>query len=188
MHIITNYAYYFQLFTLYNFFCLHLDLKPADIKHSSLRTMAKHVRRAMLPGNHEVFQKSLTEGNFVAVVVWQSSLPNYCFCPAEMDGKQVLDFYWSDPIDAMKRMVAKLQLNGKLNTTFQPGESILHPDHHHGPDVRAFDQANSGMVFLSACLVDDASSPLVALFYVDASFSGQSMSHYPIYSKLHPLL
>jgi hypothetical protein len=99
--------------------------------------------------------------------------------PAELDGKQALDFYWTDPIDAMKRMAAKLQFSGKLYTTFQPGESILHPE------VRAFDKANSGMVFLGAYLVDDASSPLVALFYADASFSGQSMSHHPIYSKLH---
>ena len=41
---------------------IQLDFKPADIQHSSLRTMAKHVRRAMLPGNHEVFKKSFTEG------------------------------------------------------------------------------------------------------------------------------
>ena len=33
---------------------VQLDFKPADIKYSSLRTMAKHVRRAMLSGNHEV--------------------------------------------------------------------------------------------------------------------------------------
>ena len=168
------------MFNIIQLIYLQLDFKPADIKHSSLRTMAKHVRRAMLPGNHEVFQKSFTEGIFVAVVVWHSFLQTHSFCPADMDGKQVLVFYWTDPIDAMKRMVAKLQFNGKLYTTFQPGKSILHPD------VRAFDQANSGMVFLGACLVDDASSPLVALFYADASFSGQSMSHHPIYSKLHP--
>ncbi len=45
------------------FMCIQQDLKPADIKHSSLRTMAKHVRRAMLPGNHEVFKKSFAEGD-----------------------------------------------------------------------------------------------------------------------------
>ncbi len=33
------------------------DFKPADIKHSSLRTMAKHVLCAMLQGNHEVFKR-----------------------------------------------------------------------------------------------------------------------------------
>ena len=42
---------------------IQLDFKPADIKHSSLRTMAKHVRRAMLPGNHEVFTRSFAEGD-----------------------------------------------------------------------------------------------------------------------------
>ncbi len=48
---------------------LQLDFKPADIPHTSLRTMAKHVRRAMLQGNHEVFEKSFAEGIFVTVVV-----------------------------------------------------------------------------------------------------------------------
>ena len=97
-------------------------------------------------------------------------------CPSELDGKQVLDFYWTDPIDAMKRYVAKLKYNGKLYTTFQPGTSFFHPDD------RAFDLANSGVVFQAAWLVDTESSPLLALFYADASFFGQSMSHHPIYS------
>jgi hypothetical protein len=39
----------------------------------------------------------------------------------------VLDFYWTDPIDAMKRSVAKLQYKDKLYTTFQPGTSYLFP-------------------------------------------------------------
>ena len=98
-------------------------------------------------------------------------------CPSALDGKQVLDFYWTDPIDAMTRSVAKLQYNGKLYTTFMPGTSIFHPGD------RAFDLANSGMVFQAAYLVDTGSSPLLALFYADASFSGQSMTHHPIYSK-----
>jgi hypothetical protein len=97
-------------------------------------------------------------------------------CPSELDGKQVLDFYWTDPIDAMKRYVAKSKYNGKLYTSFQPGKSFFHPDD------RAFDLANSGVVFQTAWLVDRGSSPLLALFYADASFSGQSMSHHPIYS------
>ncbi len=97
-------------------------------------------------------------------------------CPSELDGKQVLDFYWTDLIDAMKRSVAKLKCDGKLYTAFKSGTSIFHPD-----DL-AFDMANSGMVFQGASLVDTGSSPLLALFYVDASFSGQSMSHHPISS------
>jgi len=44
---------------------------------------------------------------------------------AELDGKQVLDFYWTDPIDAIKRFVAKRQYKNKLYTTFQPGASIF---------------------------------------------------------------
>ena len=95
-----------------------------------------------------------------------------------MDGDQVLDFFWTDPIDAMIRSVSKLQYKNKLYTMFKPGMSITHPM------VRAFDEANSGMVFQSAYLVDPGSSPLLALFYADASFSGQSMTHHPIYSML----
>jgi hypothetical protein len=51
-----------------HFIDLQLDFQPADIPYSSLRTMAQNVRRAMLPGNHEVFQKSFAEGMFVTVV------------------------------------------------------------------------------------------------------------------------
>jgi hypothetical protein len=158
---------------------MQLEFKPADIKHSSFRTMAQHVRRAMLPNNHTVFKKSFAEGT------WTLCCPCVCAAarsdivwPAALDGNQILDFYWTDPIDAMIRSVAKLQYKDKLYTTFKPGMSIAHPM------VRAFDKANSGMVFQSAYLLDSNSSPLLALFYADASFSGQSMSHHPIYSML----
>ena len=43
-------------------FSVQLDFQPADITHSSFRTMSLHVRRAMLPGNHAVFKKSFAEG------------------------------------------------------------------------------------------------------------------------------
>ena len=86
----------------------------------------------------------------------------------------MLDFYWTDPIDAIKRFVAKRQYKNKLYTTFQPGTSLFHPND------RAFDKTNSGMVFQGSYLVDSGSSPLLALIYADASFSGQSMSHHPI--------
>jgi hypothetical protein len=55
-------------------YCKQLDFKPADIKRSSLRTMAKHVRRAMLPDNHEVFSKSFAEGIQICKVIWSCSL------------------------------------------------------------------------------------------------------------------
>ena len=99
------------------------------------------------------------------------------FSPA-LDGNQVLDFYWTDPIDAMIRSVSKLQYTEKLYTTFEPGMSITEPM------IRAFNEANSGMVFQSAYLLDTSSSPLLALVFADASFSGQSMTHHPMYSKL----
>jgi hypothetical protein len=94
----------------------------------------------------------------------------------------VLDFYWTDPIDAIKRYVAKRQYKNKLYTSFLPGTSIFHPND------RAFDKANSGMVFQGSYLVDSGSSPVLALFYADASFSGQSMSHHHIYSTFFSFL
>ena len=42
--------------------CFQLHYRPADIPHSTLRTMAKDVRRAMLPNNDEVLKKSFAEG------------------------------------------------------------------------------------------------------------------------------
>ena len=36
--------------------------------------MAKHVRRAMLPGNNEVFKKSLAEGITTGRIVWHVEL------------------------------------------------------------------------------------------------------------------
>ena len=125
------------------------------------------------------FQKSFAEGTKYLF------FPGYCAfsdCSMQLMMGMVLEFYWTDPIDAMIRSVAKLQYQDKLYTTFKPAMAIAHPM------VRAFDKANSGMVFQSAYLVDSKSSPLLALFYADASFSGQSMSHHPIYSTLLFLL
>ncbi len=77
----------------------------------------------------------------------------------------------------MKRSVAKLQYKDKLYTTFRPGTSAL------VPNERVFDIANSGMIFQTFYLLDMVCSQLVALFYADASLSGASMTHHPIYSK-----
>ena len=90
----------------------------------------------------------------------------------------MLDFYWIDPIEAIKRFLAMREYSGKLYTQFVPGTSYL------VPGQRAFDaRANSGMVFEAAQLIDLESSPVLALFFSDASFSGQHMTHHPIYSK-----
>ena len=93
-----------------------------------------------------------------------------------MDGNQLLDFYWIDQIEAI-RFVAKQEYSGKLYTQFVPGTLYLNPGQ------RAFDAcANSGMVFETAQLIDLNSSPVLALFFSDASFVGQHMTHHPIYS------
>jgi hypothetical protein len=94
-----------------------------------------------------------------------------------LDANQVLDFYWKDAIDAMKRSVAKLQCKDILHSTFKPGTSAMEPN------ARDFDKANPGMIFQTFYLLDTGSSQLVALFYADASFSEAIMPHYPIYSR-----
>ena len=74
LSIITNVHYdlnmklicFDTLIYIMTFLFIQLHFKPADVKHSSLRTMAKHVRRAMLPGNIEVFKRSFAEGNATA--------------------------------------------------------------------------------------------------------------------------
>ncbi len=136
---------------------IQLDFKPADIKHSSLRTMAKHVRRAMLPGNHEVFKISFAEGTGFCRDICHF----YLHDADTVQQSWIFDVYWTvtDPIDAMKRSVAKLQYKGKVYTTFKPGRSISIPN------VRAFDEANTGMVFQGSYLLDTGSSPLLAFIY-----------------------
>ena len=133
----------------------------------------------MLLNNHEVFKNSFAEGDVQLSSRLQVlfACENKACVRAVLDGNQVLDFYWTDPIDAMKRSVAKLQYKDKLYTTFRPGASAL------VPNERVFDMANSGMIFQTFYLLDMSCSQLVALFYADASFSGASMTHHPICSK-----
>ncbi len=101
---------------------------PADVKHSSLRTMAKHERGDMLPGNHEVFKKSLAEGAPFCRDIWHFYLLVHVADTVRqtwMAGRSLI-FTWTDPnhpIDAMKRSVAKLQYKCKQYTTFKPGPS-----------------------------------------------------------------
>ena len=42
--------------------CCQLHYRPTDIPHSSLRTMAKDVGRAMMSNNDEGLKKSFAEG------------------------------------------------------------------------------------------------------------------------------
>jgi hypothetical protein len=71
--------------------------------------MAKAVRWAMLPGNHEIFKTYSPMVRFLS--------PWHCKCIihlatcffGDLDGNQVLEFYWTDAIDAMTRAGAKLR-------------------------------------------------------------------------------
>lgn len=129
----------------------------------------------------EIYKIELAEGDYLMylAVFWLFEL--FCkFHPslAAKDGNQLLDFYWIDPIDAIIRFIAKREYSGKLYTQFARGTS------HLCPGQRAFDAcANAGMVFEAAQLIDLESSPVLALFFSDASFSGQHMTHHPIYCK-----
>ncbi len=62
---------------------------------------AQHVRRAMLPNNHTVFKKSFadSEGSCITCFPCTDALGDLIW-PAALDGNQVLDFYWTDPINA----------------------------------------------------------------------------------------
>jgi hypothetical protein len=95
----------------------------------------------------------------------------------ELDGDQVLGFYWLDPNVAVERFVSRPQFTGKLYTKYERQESLRRPG------KRAFGRANSGLVFQSVQFVDAHSSPLLLLFYADKSYSGKHRSHHPIYSK-----
>jgi hypothetical protein len=97
----------------------------------------------------------------------------------ELDGDQVLDFYWMDPIDAAKRFISKPKFAGKVYTRYEQQDSVCRPG------KRAFGRANSGLIFQSAQYIDMFSAPLLFLFYADKAFSGKHRTHHPIYSKFH---
>ena len=129
--------------------------RSADVPYRTLKSMSNSILKNVLP----------------------ESKPKRVSLHEAMDGDQVLDFYWIDPIDAAKRFISKPKFAGKLYTKFERQDSVRRPG------KRAFGRANSGLVFQSAQLIDPFSSPLLLLFYADKTFSGKHRSHHPIYSK-----
>ena len=127
----------------------------------------------------EIYKISLAEGLTRPTAIVPRAQHVLTDMLAAKDGNQELFFYWLDPIDAIKRYIAKSQYSGKLYTKFEPGTPFFR-------DIeRAFgSRVNSGMVFEAAQLIDTDSSPVLAVFFSDASFSGQHMTHHPIYSTL----
>jgi len=77
----------------------------------------------------------------------------------------------------MKRYIAKKQYARKLYSRYEAQWSEM------DRSKRAFSRSNSGAVFQAAQLMFPEGSPVLALFYADASYAKQTMSHHPIYSK-----
>ena len=98
------------------------------------------------------------------------------FCIIDLDGDQLVDFYWIDPLINAERIVAKSKYAGKLYLQFQPEESW------ERPGVRAFGRVNGGLIFEAAYLIDRTSVPLLTVFYSDKSHL-KGTSHWPIYRK-----
>ena len=97
--------------------------------------------------------------------------------PPEADGNQELKFYMIDPFQSMLRQLADPSFAGKQYTRFKAQYSSEHPG------MRAFDRANSGLIFQAFQMMDPSSSPVVGVYFSDAAFSGKHMSHHPIYRK-----
>ena len=100
-----------------------------------------------------------------------------CVCHSARDGVQALWFYWIDSVLAIKRYITKKQYAGKFYTAYETEFS------KGGPRKRVFLSANSGLVVQAAQLIAKDSFPVLALFYADASFALQNMTHHPMYSK-----
>ena len=93
-----------------------------------------------------------------------------------LDGDQLVDFYWIDPLLNAERIVAKSKYAGKLYLQFEPEESWTRPG------VRAFGRVSGGLIFEAAYLIDRGSVPLLSVFYSDKSYL-KGTSHWPIYRK-----
>ena len=149
-----------------------------------MRALGGTVKKAMTP-DACVNTASMTEGDasvLAATVrvtfIFSVEIETYLTLSfAALDGDQVLDFYWIDPIDVAKRFISKPKFSGKLYTQYRRQNSTQRPG------KRAFGRANSGLVFQACQAVDMFSSPLLLLFYADKSFSGKHRTHHPIYSK-----
>ena len=94
----------------------------------------------------------------------------------DLDGDQLVDFYWTDPLLSAERMAGKSKYAKKLYLRFEKEESW------ERPGVRAFGRINGGLLFESAYIIDQGSVPLISVFYADKSFL-KSTTHHPIYRK-----
>ncbi len=93
---------------------------------------------------------------------------------SELDGQNVLKFYFIDLLDAVVRSAQDPTLEGKLYHTFEAS--------HDQEGNRMFDKATSGLVFETFYLLDTESAPLITIVVSDASFQGNTTQH-PLYRK-----
>ena len=82
-----------------------------------------------------------------------------------------------DPFQAALRHLASPEFAGKLYTGLEAQYSCKNPG------MRAFDKVNLGLLFQRFQMMDMTSSPVLVVFFADASFAQTHMSHHPIYSK-----
>ncbi len=78
-----------------------------------------------------------------------------------MDGDQLVDFYWIDPMVTAERITAKSKYAGNLYLQFEIEESW------DRPGVRDFGRVNGG--FEAPYILDKTSVPLLSVFYSDKS-------------------
>ncbi len=88
--------------------CSALNARGPVVGHFSMAVSLRLDLKVLLHTVFSWFKKSFAEG------LWTMCSPSECALsdlvwPAALDGNQVLYFYWTDPIDAMIRSVAKLQ-------------------------------------------------------------------------------
>jgi len=100
----------------------------------------------------------------------------YTLFVSELDGDQLVDFYWIDPVMVAERLAGKLKYAGKLYFKFETQDSWTRPG------VRAFGRINGGLIFEAAYILDKRSVPLITVFYSDKSHL-KGTSHYPIYRE-----
>ena len=93
-----------------------------------------------------------------------------------MDGDQLVDFYWIDPMLTAERIAAKTKYAGHLYLQFEMEDSW------ERPGIRAFGRVNGGLVFEAAYIYDKTSVPMLSVFYADKSHL-KGMLHHPIYRK-----
>jgi hypothetical protein len=93
-----------------------------------------------------------------------------------MDGDQLVDFYWIDPMLTAEHIAAKSQYAGHMYYQFELEESW------DRAGVRAFGRINGGLVFEAAHILDPTSVPLLSVFYADKSHNN-GMSHHPVFRK-----